>query len=165
MLSKLRYVGVSTEDLLEIYTLFIRSRAEYLSVVWHSSLTAQQTNKIENIQKTSLKIILGDNFIDYPAALEMTALEELSIRRQKRCLAFAKNSLKYPVGQALFPRNHSHEQNVREREEFLVNFARTESYRKSAVPFCQALLNADHKARETEAREREDARARRKEGG
>jgi hypothetical protein len=87
MLSKLRYVGVSTEDLLEIYTLFIRSRAEYLSVVWHSSLTAQQTNKIENIQKTNLKIILGDNFIDYPAALEMTALEELSIRRQKRCLA------------------------------------------------------------------------------
>ena len=78
MLSKLKYVGVSTEDLIEIYTLFIRSRAEYLSVVWHSSLTAQQTNKIENIQRTSLKIIVGDNYVDYPAALEMTALENLS---------------------------------------------------------------------------------------
>ena len=32
MLSKLRYVGVSIEDLIEIYTLFIWSRAEYLSL-------------------------------------------------------------------------------------------------------------------------------------
>ena len=113
MLTKLRYVGVSIEDLLDIYKLFIRSRAEYLSVVWHSSLTAHQTNKVENIQKTSLKIILGDNFIDYPAALEMTGLEELSLRRQKRCLAFAKSSLKYPVGQVLFPENIDNGQNIR----------------------------------------------------
>ena len=69
------------------------------------------------------------------------------------------------MGQALFPKNHSHDQNIREREEFAVNFARTECYRKSAVPYCQYLLNADHKARETEARARVDARARRREGG
>ena len=95
----------------------------------------------------------------------MTALEELSIRRQRRCLAFAKNSLKYPVGQALFPKNHSNEQNVRKREEFIVNFAHTESYRKSAVPYCQTLLNADHRTREAAARASVDSRARRREGG
>ena len=50
MLTKLKYIGVSTEDLIEIYTLFIRSRAEYVSVVWHSSLTLEQTQKIGNIQ-------------------------------------------------------------------------------------------------------------------
>ena len=166
MLSKLKYVGVSTEDLIDIYTLFIRSRAEYLSVVWHSSLTVQQTNKIENIQRTSLKIILGDNYVDYPAALEMTALQELSLRRQRRCLAFAKTSLRYPVGQALFPRNPDHAQTVRTREKYAVNFAHTESYKKSAVPYCQNLFNADHRASEATAREREDARARRRrEGG
>ena len=53
MLTKLRYVGVSRTDLLEIYMLFIRSRAEYASVCFHSSLTQEQTKKIENIQKTS----------------------------------------------------------------------------------------------------------------
>ena len=46
-------------DLLEIYSVFMRSRAEYMSVVWNSSLTILEGNKIENIQKTSLKIILG----------------------------------------------------------------------------------------------------------
>ena len=65
MLSKLKYTGVSTIDMLEIYSLFIRSRAEYMSVVWHSSLTCIEEKKIENIQKTSLKIILGENYDNY----------------------------------------------------------------------------------------------------
>ena len=146
MLFKLKYVGVGTEDLLEIYSLFIRSRAEYLSVVWHSSLTLQQCQKIENIQKTSLKIILGENYT------EMTAFEELSVRRQKRCLSFAKKSLNYPIGASMFPQNHHHDQNLRTREKYTVNFAHTESYKHSAVPYCQNLLNAD--ARESAARDR-----------
>ena len=145
-----------------MYTLFIRSRAEYLSVVWHSSLTAEQTNKIENIQRTSLKIILDKNYVDYSAALEMTVLDNLFSRRQKRCLSFAKNSLKCPVGQALLPRNPDHDQHVRTREKFLVNFSHTENYKKSAVPYCQNLLNTDHKVREAANREKQEARARRR---
>ena len=154
MLTKLKYVGVSTEDLIEIYTLFIRSRAEYVSVVWHSSLTVDQTRKIENIQKTSLKIILGQDYIDYPTALEWCGLTELSVRRQNRCLAYAKTSLKYPVGQRMFPVNHQNDQNVRTREQFKVNFAHTEGYRQSAVPYCQPLLNEDARAREIAASQR-----------
>ena len=45
MLTKLRYVGVSREDLLDIYILFIRSVTEYCAVAFHSSLTQQQTQK------------------------------------------------------------------------------------------------------------------------
>lgn len=161
MLTKLKYVGVSTEDLIEIYTLFIRSRAEYVSVVWHSSLTAEQTKKIENIQKTSLKVILGPDYIDYPTALEWCGLTELSTRRRSRCLAFAKSSLKYPVGERMFPLNPNNDQNVRSREKFEVNFAHTENYRNSAVPYCQRLLNADIKAREAAA----SARSREGEAG
>ena len=48
MLTKLRYVGVSIEDLLDIYRLFIRSCAEYTSVAFHSSLTSRQFQKLEN---------------------------------------------------------------------------------------------------------------------
>ena len=80
------------------------------------TLTVQQTKKVENFKKTSFKTILGDNYIDYPAALEMMALKELSVRRQKQCFAFAKNSLKYSVDQALFPENQEHAQNVRTQE-------------------------------------------------
>ena len=151
MLSKLKYVGVGIEDLLEIYSLTIRSRTEYLSVVWHSSLTLQHSQKIENFQKTSLKIIIGDNYIDYPAALEMTTFEELSVGRQKRCLSFTKKFLKYPIRASLFPQNHHNDQNLRTQEKYRVNFVHTESYKHSAFQFCQNLLNAD--ARESASRD------------
>ena len=55
MLTKLKYTGVSKKDLLEIYFLLVRSRAEYMSVAWHSSLTVEQDHKIENIKKNLIK--------------------------------------------------------------------------------------------------------------
>ena len=64
MITKLKYVGVRREDLLTIYILFIRSVTEYCSVLFHSSLTQGQANKIEKIQKTCLKVILGDDYQD-----------------------------------------------------------------------------------------------------
>ena len=73
MITKLKYVGVCVEDLLDIYVLFIRS-----VVAFHSSLTQQQSNKLEKIQKTSLRVILGDMYVDYAAALEMCGIQTLS---------------------------------------------------------------------------------------
>ena len=49
MLSKLKYVGISTEDLIILYCLLIRSLTEYCSVVFHSSLTLR-------LKKTKLKL-------------------------------------------------------------------------------------------------------------
>ena len=88
MITKLKYVGVGTEDLLDIYVMFIRSITEYCSVAFHSSLTVEQSNKIERFQKTCLRIILGEMYIDYPSALEMTGLQPLYGRRKKCCLDF-----------------------------------------------------------------------------
>ena len=89
MITKLKYVGVSKRDLLDIYVLFIRSITEYCSVAYHSSLTQQQSDKIERIQKTCLKVILGDEYIDYKTALEDWNLETLHDRRLRRCLDFS----------------------------------------------------------------------------
>ena len=135
MLTKLKYVGVELEDLLEIYILFIRSVAEYCSVVFHSTLTKEETYKIEKIQKTSLKVILGVMYIDYPSALEMTGLDTLAARREDRCLRFALKSVKHSKMSRIFPLNplqKSH--NTRDKEVYQVNFARTEDYRISAIP-------------------------------
>ena len=43
------------EEMLEIYILYIRSVVEYSAVVWHSSLTQEDSLKIERIQKGLLK--------------------------------------------------------------------------------------------------------------
>ena len=142
MLTRLKYVGTSVEDLIDIYSLFIRSAAEYCSVAFHSSLTSEQSRNIERIQKTALKIILGDSYISYDSALEMVGLTTLSERRQKRCLDFALKSIKHQRNSRMFPSSTNSIHENRKHEPFIVKFPKTEAYRKSAIPHCQRLLNA-----------------------
>ena len=76
----------------------------------------------------------------------MSGLQTLHDHREKRCLDYALKSLKHPINSRLFPINSnlgSGGIEVRSRETFEVNFARTEQYRMSAVPFCRRKLN-DH---------------------
>ena len=51
--------------------------------------------------------------------------------------------------QEVFPRNPNIGSitEVREREEFVVNFARTRQYKESAIPFCQRLLKSHFRER------------------
>ena len=127
-----------------------------MSVAWHSSLTVAESHKIENIQKTSLKIILGESYIDYPSSLLKTGLLSLSNRRKSGCLAFAKRCLSNPQTKEMFPVNSESSTNLRQPEKYIVNFAHTENYRNSAVPFCQRLLNEDHRQEEERRRERKE---------
>ena len=142
MLSKLRYVGVCRKDLLEIYRLFVRSRAEYCSVAFHSSLTQEQSRKIENIQKTSLKIIFQDEYTNYESACQLAALSTLFQRREDRSLTFARRCLSNKEMSRFFPRVPSlPQQDFRSRDKFVVNFAHGVRYQKSAIVNCQRQLN------------------------
>ena len=141
MITKLKYVGVNTGDLIDIYILFIRSVTEYCAVSFHSSLTNQQSEKLEKIQKTCLKVIYGDTYTDYDTALTQSGLIRLSERRLNRCLSFSIKCLKNQKMKRIFPHNPSFSEIIRFSEPFTVNFAGTKTYMKSAIPFCQRLLN------------------------
>ena len=141
LITKLKYVGVCEDDLLDIYILFIRSIAEYCSVSFHSSLTQQQSDKLEKIQKTCIKVILGDEYTNYQAALKYFGLQTLSDRRVKRCLDFSLRCLKHPKNRRLFPKNPNYNERLRTTDPYTVNWARTDTYQLSAIPFCQRLLN------------------------
>ena len=107
-------------------------------------MTKQQSQDIENIQKLSLKIILGQEYSNYESALEYTGLESLSQRRENRCLKFALQSLLHPTHSKMFPVNPKILQSThatRNIEHFVVNKARSESYKQSAIPYMQRLLN------------------------
>ena len=97
MLSKLKYTGMKTEDLINIYILHIRSVTEYCSTAFHSSLTVEQSQKLESIQRTALRVILGDMYVSYEAAMEMTGLKLLHTRRDERCLSYVLKAVKHPV--------------------------------------------------------------------
>ena len=102
-----------------------------------------QTNDIEGVQKLCLKVILGTDYKGYGEALKTCGLEKLTERREARCLKFSLKSLLHPVHCNLFPVNPSILTEYNEtpnREHF--NWARTESYRMSAIPYMQRLLNS-----------------------
>ena len=142
MLTKLKYVGVPTQDLIELYCIYIRSLTEYCSTVFHSSLTLKLQNKLEAIQKTCLRVILGVMYVDYTSALEMCGLKSLHMRREHRSIQFALKCTKHQLNQRIFPLNPSTDtHDVRHRKKFKVNMAHTETYKKSSVPFLQRKLN------------------------
>ena len=122
---------------------FIRTALEYCSVAIHSSLTEAQSSSLEHCQAVALRVILQDEYLSYESALISTGLEKLSTRRAARCLAFSLKCIAHEDNRSFFPRNPNigNSTELREREEFVVNFARTKQYQQSAIPACQRLLN------------------------
>ena len=58
LLTKLKYAGTGIEDLVIVYKIYIRSRLEYNSVIFHSSLTQEQSDTLDQCEAVCLRIIL-----------------------------------------------------------------------------------------------------------
>ena len=90
------------KDLRLIYIQYIRSTVEQSCVVWHSSLTMEQRENIERIQKNACRIMLKKDYQSYEKALEKLNLETLEDRRDQLCLKFALKCRKNPLTMELF---------------------------------------------------------------
>ena len=103
----------------------------------YSTHTLEQSNKLEGVQKLCLKVILGSEYENYEQALKD--------KREQKCLNFGLKSLLHPVHSQMFPVNPqvfskpSHERT--NKEHFIVNWAKSESYKTSAIPYIQRMLN------------------------
>ena len=139
---KISGFGASDQDLKEIYILFVRSILEKSAVVWHSSITVENREDLERVQKTVLKIILGLRYKSYQNALDILELETLEKRREKLCLNFARKASKHPKCKNMFPFNEKiHKMKTRRPSKFKVLNANTERMKKSQLIFMQTLLN------------------------
>ena len=94
---------------------------------------------------TALKVILGESYEDYSSALNLLDLQTLDSRHKSRCLDFAIKCTKHPLNSRFFPLQQAPTNYLRQTEKFVVNFAGTSTYRDSAIPYCQRLLNANFK--------------------
>ena len=127
LLHKLVDFGVPLDDLVQIYILYVRSILEQSCQVWHSSLTLENFQDLERVQKNGLTIILQENYISYSNALDTTGLGTLFERRSKLCLKFAKSCLKNSEMKKMFPLNPvEYGIKTRFRNKFRVTQTRTE---------------------------------------
>ena len=142
LLRKVASFGTNYEELTNMYILFVRSLLEQSATVWHSSLTEDNKSDLERVQKTALKVILGERYKSYQQALNLLCLETLNDRRESLCLTFAIKSSKNPKTKQMFPKNEkSHTMGTRKCEKFKVQHAHNDRLKNSAIIFMQNLLN------------------------
>ena len=110
--------------------------------MWHSSLTEDDSNNLERVQKTAIKIISRLNYKGYLHSLNILDLPTLSDRRHYLCTKFALKNVKNDKMQQFFVKNDkTHNMNTRFPETFVTQYAHTERLRNSPIIYMQRLLN------------------------
>ena len=122
---------------------------EHSAVPWHFGLSDKNRAKLERVQKSALKVILGKRYTTYSDALDKLNIESLEDRRKSLCLKFAKKCLQVEKLKKLFPRNVKKHNMLKKGSEFVkVNRSLTQRYRNSAIPQMQRMLNLHEKQRQ-----------------
>ena len=142
LLHKVASFNPPIEDMKQIYTIFIRSILEQSCVVWHYSLTQEDSDSLERVQKSAVKTILNNSKIDYLKALSILDLEKLSDRRADLCEKFANKCLTNTKTKDWFKKKKKiHEMETRTQQRFEETLAKTERLKKSAIPMMEKTLN------------------------
>ena len=149
MLRRLKPLGATTEELLEVFDKQIRCIAEFASPVWTAGSTADENNQIERIQKCAFAIILAESYTTYQSALKKLKRTTLSSRRAELNLKFGKKCLKSDKYQHWFTENKPTQMLNKTRSEqskLLPVQARTSTFqKKSPIAYLTSLLNDSKK--------------------
>ena len=135
ILRVLKRSGVSPFHLLRVYFALIRSLLEYCCPVWHSSLTINLSDKIERVQKRTMRIIYPT--LSYDAALDQAKCSTLRARRDGLCIK-TFDKMRQPDSRLnhLIPpsRANEHNCNLRYGNRLTLFPCKTERFKKSFFP-------------------------------
>ena len=145
MLYVLRRFRASVEGLTSVFRMYVRPILEYASPLWHSSLTKQQSDQLELIQKRACRIILGTDYESYAEALEQLELCSLVKRQEDLLRGFAQSIQKSERHRGMLPasRHARHGRNLRNANKVDAPKCRTTRYRKSTIPAVVDRLNSE----------------------
>ena len=154
LLSKLKQFGLTKEELLTAWNVMLRPITEYAAPLWHSGITAAESNKLENLQKRAIGFILGTKYKDhkrfykvngeeknYEEALDYLNLTTLKERRERLTCRFAIDTAKNVKHKGFFELKTPIKYNTRSTVNFKENFCLTERYKQSAIPYMSRILN------------------------
>ena len=96
---------------------------------------------IERVQKACLAIILGQRYISYSNALQITLLNRLDTRRESLCLNFARSAIKNPKFTNWFVEDTQVIETRRLKKNLKDLHSRTKRFRESTIPYLTNLLN------------------------
>ena len=139
ILRRLAEQGVSQKELLLTYTSRVRGCVEENAPLYMFSLTKEQSDKIERIQKMSFCIILGKKAsVHYSQNLKSLKLPTLLERRQKLADKFVLKILKNEEHRKMFKFTNS---KTRAGNRIVIPNTRTARYLKTTVPSLANIIN------------------------
>ena len=143
-LRRIKELGGSVQDMLDVYILQIRCLTERDCPLWHGSLPKKNSIILEGIQKSAAKIILGQNYNynSYTKSLKSLNLDTLANRRDEICLTFAKKASTSSKFQSWF---RIPTLLTRTNAKFALPTARTATYENSPLIHLTKLLNSHYK--------------------
>ena len=142
ILRRLSSFNAPIKDMVLTYFLYIRSILEQSCVIWHSTLSEEDSINLERVQKNALRNILKEKYENYENARNILKIETLTERRENLIKAYAKKCLQLEQTRDLFPLNNKeHQMRTRNTEKYMVLHANTERLRNSTVPYIQRVLN------------------------
>ena len=111
-------------------------------MLWHSSLTLKNIIDLERVQKSAVRIIIGQKYDSYSDTLKSLKIETLFERRERLCLRFANKSLSVGNFKHLFPLyEKQHSMMTRDSKKYDVCKSSSKRYKISTIPHLQRLMN------------------------
>ena len=143
LLRKISSFGASKYEMVHFWIVFCRSVLEQSCVVWGSSLTQENSDDLERLQKTFAKLILKQEYDSYENALIKLNLDTLASRREAISLKFANDGIEHNTLNDLLKKNRRKckYREVKKQEIYGIKHANTERLRKSTVIYLQSILN------------------------
>ena len=147
MLRRLKKLGASDHDLIDVYLKQIRCTVEFAVAAWASNIKQYEITQLERIQKAALAIIYDQRYRNYEHALKLSGLKSLTERRKYICLKFAKKAFKNPKYQHWFCVNPevTGVKTRSEKPDLKPVQARTDRFANSPIAYLTRLLNEDRK--------------------
>lgn len=138
-LRHLRKLGFNEHELVRVYKINVLPIADYTDVVYHSLMTDDLDEALENAQNGALKCIF-DPRLSARALREKSGLSTLRNRRVDHIDKFARKCAASQRFGHLFPKR-DRVRNTRTHEEYIEEFARCERLRNSPLFFMRRRLN------------------------
>ena len=122
------------QDILtDFYKKEVRVHLEYSVPVWYSSITREQSNSIEKIQRWAASLILDNWTLSYRVKCTILSIEPLFLRRKSIALNFALPSIKNPKHSDLFTKNKTVYKTRNANKLYQETMARTQRFFKSLL--------------------------------
>ena len=134
----MKEAGCTIDDMREVYIRQMRCLTEIGCPSWNGALTKGDIAKIESIQKTTLRIILGQRYLSYENALKTLNLTKLEVRRHHISKKFARKSQKSDKFTKWFI---PAKKQTKSGNRFVLPATRTRTYQKSPLMYLTNLLN------------------------